>query len=507
VALRLAHGRTGDVIAGLSVAVVAIPQSIAYADLAGMPAVAGLYATALPPLVAAVFASSPYLMTGPVAVTALLTYGALSSRAEPGSTEYVTLGLALALIVGVVRIGLGLLRAGWVAYLMSQPVLLGFVPAAALLIASSQTAKALGVEDSPDYDNQVFQAAWAVGHPGHWQAAPLVVALLTVGVIVFGRRIHPLFPGVLLAAVVATALGAAGAYSGPSVDHIPAGLPPFTGDDLPWSELPSLTAASAVIALVGFTEAASISRRFAAEDRSRWDADREFVSQGAANVAAAFSGGFPCGGSFSRSAVARLSGATTRLAGAITGLTVLVFLPFAQVLEPMPLATLAGIVISAVFSLLRFRAMWSLWRISTPQALIAWGTFAATLLLAPRIDIAVLIGIGGSLGVFVARALRLDVDVALDGELLTLTPRGVLWFGTAQRLDVAVADALAAHPWITRVDIDLYGIGRIDTTGALVLRSVLEHAREAGLTVQLKRVPPQSAALTARILDAGDELD
>ncbi|HVE27726.1 MAG TPA: SulP family inorganic anion transporter [Sporichthya sp.] len=509
--MRLPQGFTGDLVAGLSVAVVAIPQSLAYADLAGMPAVSGLYATALPPLVAALFASSPYLMTGPVAVTALLTYGALSSRADPGSPEYMRLGLALALIVGVVRIALGLLRAGWVAYLMSHPVLLGFVPAAALLIATSQTPKGFGVEDAPDYDNQVFSAVWALGHPGHWQAAPMIVAGLTVAVIVLGRRIHVLFPGVLISAVAATAIAAAGGYSGTQIDDIPAGLPPITVDDLPWSDVPSLALAGLVIALVGFTEAASISRRFAAQDRTRWDADREFVSQGAANVAAAFSGGFPCGGSFSRSAVARVSGARTRLAGAITGITVLLFLPFAHILEPMPEATLAGIVISAVFGLLRFRAMWALWRISVPQAVIAWGTFAATLLLAPRIDIAVLIGIGGSLAVFLARALRLDVDVSVletsQGTLLTLTPRGILWFGTAQRLDVAVSDALEAHPGMWRVEFDLSGLGRIDTTGALVLRSALAHARAIGLEAEITRVPPQSAALTARILAAGDELD
>src|SRR5262249_38707169 len=158
----------------------------------------------------------------------------------------------------------------------------------------------------------------ALGHPGHWHAAPVAVALLTIVVIVGGRRINVLFPGVLLTALVATTVSAADGYSGPTVHQIPAGLPPFSGDDLPWSDLPSLIVPGLVIALVGFTEAASISRRFAAEDHTRWDADREFASQGAANVTAALTGGFPCGGSFSRSAVARLSGAQTRLAGAIT---------------------------------------------------------------------------------------------------------------------------------------------------------------------------------------------
>lgn len=494
--------RAGDVLAGLSVAVVAVPQSLAYADLAGMPAVTGLYCTALPPLVAALFASSPYLQTGPVAVTALLTYGALSTRAEPGSAEYVTLGLGLALMVGLIRLALGMFRAGWIAYLMSQPVLLGFVPAAAIIIATSQMTKAVGVGDAPDYENQVFQAAWAIGHPGHWQAESVVVSIATVAVIIGGRRWHPLFPGVLLAAVVATVISASGGYPGPSVDTIPSGLPPVTVDELPWSDLGSLLLPGLVIALVGFTEAASISRRFAAEDRSRWSADREFVSQGAANVTAALTGGFPCGGSFSRSAVARLSGARTRLSGAVTGLAVLAFLPFAFLLEPLPLACLAGIVISAVFSLLRFRAMWALWRISLPQALIAWGTFVATLLLAPRIDVAVLIGVGASLAVFIWRALSLDVDIKVDGEQLTLVPRGVLWFGTAQRLATAMLDVLPEQPEVRAVQIDLSRLGRVDTTGALVLSGMLQQAREAGLSASVVNVPPQSQDLTTRILNS-----
>ena len=497
---------TGDVLAGLSVAVVVIPQSLAYADLAGMPPFHGLYAAALPPLVAAIFASSPYLMTGPVAVTALLTYGALANMATPGSPEYVTLGAALALLVGLVRIGLGLARAGWVAYLMSQPVLLGFVPAAALLIAASQTRQALGVEDAPDYDSQVSQAAWALGHPSHWAGSSLLIAAGTVAVIVMGRWWQTLFPGVLLCAIVATVASATLDYDGGTVDHIPAGPPPFTLDDLPWDRMWELAVPAVVIALVGFTEAAAISRRFAAEDRTRWNADREFVGQGAANVTAAFSGGFPCGGSFTRSSIARLSGARTRLAGAISGAAVLLFLPFAGLLEPLPLAVLAGIVISSVFGLLRFRALWALWRVSWVQACVAWGTFAATLLLAPRIDLAVLAGIGASLVVFIGRALRLDIEQAVDGSCLRLTPRGMLWFGTAQRLSAALYDALPQHPEVSAVEIDLSHIGRVDITGALVLSTMLAQARDAGLTADVVNIPPRSRALTNRVLDCEELL-
>ena len=493
---------SSDRVAGVTVALVGIPQSLAYANLAGMPPIAGLYAGAIPPLVAAFFASSPYLQTGPVAVTALLTFGALSAHATPGSAEYATLGLGLALIVGLVRIALGLLRAGWLAYLMSHPMLLGFVPAAALLIVASQAPSALGVQQAAPYDNEVLSALWALGHLDYWTGAALVAAVLTIVVVLVGRRWHRLFPGVLICAVTATVVSATGGYDGPTIGELPAGFPSLTVGDLPWSQLPGLILSGVVIALVGFSESASISRRFAAEDRTRWSAEREFVSQGAANVAAACTGGMPCGGSFSRSSLARASGARTRMAGGITGLTVLAFLPFAGIIEPLPVAVLGAVVITAVLGLLRFRPLFALWRLSVPQALVAWTTFLATLAAAPRIDLAVLAGVGMSIAVFLSRSRQLDVDVVHAGSRLLIVPRGSLWFGTAQRLDATLLDAVAAYPTATSLEIDLSRLGRIDTTGALVLRSLLDHAREAVLEAELSNIPPQSQALTARILAA-----
>ncbi|MFF5992388.1 SulP family inorganic anion transporter [Prauserella flavalba] len=488
-----------DAVAGVSVAMVGIPQSLAYAELAGMPPVAGLYAGALPPVLAAIFASSPYLQTGPVAITALLTFSTLSTVATPASPEYVGLGLALAFVIGVVRVLLGVLRAGWLAYLMSQPMLLGFVPAAAVLIAASQVPKALGV-NPPEEGNEIVAAVTSLADPGAWSLAALAVTALTALVIVGGRRLHTLFPGVLVAAALGVAVSAAGLYPGAVVQSVPSGLLPFTLDDIPWDRVPSLILPGVIIALIGFTEAASIARRFAAEDGGRWNSNREFVGQGVANLAAAAVGGMPCGGSFSRSSVNRMSGARTRWSGAFTGLTVLAFLPFAAVLEPLPLAVLGAIVIVAVTGLLKFRPLVRLWRVSRPQAMIAWATFLATLLLAPRLDLAVLLGVGLSLAVFLWRLLQLEVDVtAHDGEL-TLAPRGVLWFGTAQRLDSLLHDLLATHPDTVRLVLDLTRLGRIDTTGALVLRSILEQARGARLETEVRGVPPQSRQLTDRVL-------
>jgi SulP family sulfate permease len=486
-----------DLVAGLSVAVVAIPQALAYADVAGMPPVHGLYATALPPLAAALFASSPYLQTGPVAITSLLTFGALSAQVSPGSDHYVQLGLALALVVGVSRIALGALRAGIVAYLMSQPMLLGFVPAAALIIVGSQLPNALGSaapEGSP-----LEQSAWSLMHPGDWEPAAIAVSLAVLLLVIGGRRLHALFPGVLWAAALGIVATVLLDYPGETVSEIPTTLPPVSAD-LPWGELPGLVVPGAVIALVGFSEAAAISRRFASEDRAPWNPDREFVSQGVANVAAAFTGGLPCGGSFSRSSVSRMSGARTRLSGAVTGIAVLLFLPFASIMEPLPTAVLGSIVIAAVIPLVRLSPVLALWRLSPPQFVVAAATFAATLALSPRIQDGVLIGVGLSLLVFLWRMLHLEVEITVDGEELRIRPRGVLWFATAQKLEDALVSALAQEPHVQQLRVDLSGVSRVDTTSALAIRALLAHARSGGLDAEIDNAPLSSHALREALL-------
>ena len=285
--------RPGDVLAGISVALVLIPQSLAYADIAGMPPVRGLYAAALVPIAAALFASSPYLQTGPVAITALLTFGALSSIADEGTANYIGLALLLAVVVGVVRILIGLFRWGVIAYLLSQPMLMGFVPAAAILIVAVQIPAALGVAE--DGDGVLSDAASALTDLGAWSVEAILMAAAVLGLILYGRRIHRLFPAVLIAVIGGIVFSETSGYTGPTVGEIPSGLPPISVD-LPWGQLHELLLAGVVIALVGFVEAASIARTYATEERRAWSSDREFVSQGVANVVSGFSGGFPVGG-------------------------------------------------------------------------------------------------------------------------------------------------------------------------------------------------------------------
>lgn len=482
-----------DVLAGVSVALILIPQSMAYAELAGLPPHHGLYAATLPLIAAAFYASSPYLQTGPVALTGLLTFGALVPMAPVGTAEYAALAALLALVVGVARILVGLLKAGWVVYLMSHSMMIGFLSAAAILILSSQLPGALG---SPaPVDAGVLQRAWsAVAHPESWEWAAVGLSVFTVVTVRVAASIHPLVPGVLIAAGFGLAFSAVTGYEGTTVGTIPSGLPPFTLD-LPWSRLPSLLLPGLVISIIGFAEGVSISRVFASEERQHWYADREFISKGIANVVAAFSAGLPVGGSLSRTSVNRLAGAKSRWSGLVTGVTVLCFLPVAPVMSQLPRAVLSGIVIAAILDLVKPRQVLHLWTLSRPQALIGWTTFVATLALSPNIDRAVLIGIALSAGVHLWRELSPHVTAEREGDTLIVEPAGVLWFASAPTMEDKLFDRLADEPDVDKVIIRCTGLGRIDLTGAYVFHETLEHAERAGLEMTIEDVPEHAVAL------------
>ena len=487
----------GDVVAGISVALVLIPQSLAYASLAGVPAHLGLYASILPPIAAALFASSPYLQTGPTAMTSLLTLGSLSVIAPIGSDEYVALAVLLAFVVGIARLAIGLVRAGVVAHFLSQPVMLGFTTGAGLLIVGSQLPTALGV--NAPVDDVLGSALWSVGHPAVWQPAALALSVLTILLVLGGRRLHPLFPGVLVAVLVGIAYSRVAGYQGPMIGEVPRGLPHLPGA-LPWSRLAGLLVPGGVIALVGFAEPASIARTLAAQDRRPWDPNREFVSQGVANLVAGLSGGFPVGASFSRSFANQLAGARTRWSGAITGLVVLLFLPLAGILQSLPRAVLSAIVITSVLKLVQLGPLARLYRYTRFQAYVAWATFGLTLALAPRVDYAVVAGVGMAVGLHLWRELRVQVRTRFSDGTLHLEPIGVLFFASAPDLDETLIRELALHPDADRLILDLEQLGRVDYTGAVALKTVAEHAATAGLTVEFVGIPPQARSLLTRVL-------
>ena len=486
-----------DVMAGLSVALLIIPQSMAYAELAGLPSVHGLYASALPLLAAGLFASCPYLQTGPVALTALLTHGALVTIAAPGSPAYTGAAALLALIVGVARLAIAALHAGKATYLMSQPVVRGFTSGAAILILLSQFPSTLGMAAVGE-SGLVGNTLRMLGSPASWNLAALALTVLTVAITLLARRIHPLFPGALVAVLGGVLFSALAGYRGPIVGDIPGSLPPVSLG-LPWGLLPALVVPGVVIALVGFAETTAIARSFATLDRARWSPDREFLAQGAANVVSGVCGGMAVDGSLSRSSLNHLSGAGTRWSGAITGLAVLVFLPFAGVLSALPKAVLAGIVIAAVGGLVKPRMLVNVWALSRIQALVVWFTLALCLLLAPRIEQALLLGILLSLAIHVWRERRAGFDSWMEGDVLHLEVTGILWFASAPRLEEALVSRLTDAGGVSEIVIHLDGLGRIDLTGALILKRVVEETGALGVPASLKGVPPQARELIDNI--------
>ncbi len=489
----------GDVLAGCSVALLLIPQSLAYAQIAGMPPVTGLFASALPLIVFAPFASSPYLQTGPVTLTSLLTFATLHGAGfASGNSDYLAMGGLLAVLVGVFRLLLGLLRAGWVAYLIVQPVLLGFTSAAAMLILFSQLPRALGNSGTVPGGSTVGDALWSLSNPGSWHGSALFLSIVTVVVMIGGKRIHRLFPGVAIAVVIGLAYSALAPDPGLIVGD-PIGLPegfPAISLDLPWDSIGTVAVGALIIALVGFAEPAAIARVFAAEDDTPWDANRELVSQGLANITAGLSGAFPVGGSFSRSSVNRMAGARSRWSGGVTGLVVLAFLPFAGVLDPLPQAVLGAVVIAAVLGLLNLRQLIGLYRKSRIDAALGWSTWAATLSLAPNIHWGVLIGLAATVAGQLLRPIRVD-PTAGESESISrpdeqrILVDGLLWLGSHSQFERRLTDVVTEHPG-RRMVVDLGPSTATDPRldelvarlraraeadgGSLVLARGLEHA-------------------------------
>ncbi len=476
-----------DLVAGVSVAVVLIPQAMAYAELAGLPPQVGLFAAALPPLLAAPFVSSPYLQTGPVALTGLLTFGALEGRAETFSTEYVELAVLLALLVGVFRLVLGVMRLGNVAYLLSSPVLIGFTTGAAILIVASQLPQALGV--SLTGDGVIIRAADTLAAPNDWRPAALLFAAATAALMLGGRRLHQLFPGVLVAVLGGIIASAVTDYSGQTIGELPGGFVRLH-TVFPWASAIGLVPAAATIALIGFAEPSSIARSFATQDRQRWDANQEMIGQGVANIASAFSGGLPVGGSFSRSALSRMAGARTAWTGATAGFIVLLALPFAPLAEPLPRAVLASIVITSVVKLIDIRSVAQLFKASVPQGVVALGTLVATLAFSPHVERGVFVGVGLAIGVHLYRELNVVTYEQIDGSTLTISPQGVLWFATVPKIERICRSNIADDPNIDAIVLDLSGVGRLDYTGAATLRQSITTFTNAGISVQLINIPP-----------------
>lgn len=486
----------GESAAALTVAMVVIPQSVAYAGLAGMPLVTGLYAALLPMLVAVMFGQSTRLSVGPSALSAVLIGASLNGLAAPGSPEWVLLAVWLALLSGLLQLAVGLTRGAWVLNLISSPVLTGFTQAAALLIIASQLPALWGHKGSLT----VLLQTWP-------QAESLAYGLGSLALLELGKRTVPRLPMVLVVLAVSAVLSALTGYAqrGAVVGQLPAGLPAFFWPGaLPIEQLLTLLVPALVLTLVSSLETASSAKIENQREGRRWDADQDLIGQGLAKVTAAFCGAFAPSTSFSRSAITMYAGARTAWATVITAAMVLLVLLFLlPALYHVPTAVLAAIVIAAVLGLLKPRAVLQLWRLHRVEGAICLITFGVTLVSAPAIYWGVLVGVVLALGHFLYHRLHpriIEVGLHPDGSLrdrdlwklpplapntLALRMDNAMDFAAASDLERRVMEGLAAGPQTRHVCLFAQPINRIDATGVEVFGQLRRQLTAQDITLHL----------------------
>ena len=499
-----------DILAGTTVALVLVPQSMAYAQLAGLPPYYGLYASCLPVAIAAFFGSSRQLATGPVAVVSLLTASAIEPIAASGGEGYFIYAVMLAFMVGMVQLILGVVRLGMMVDFLSHPVVTGFTSAAAIIIATSQLNKIFGVEvDRAEYH---YQVVWATLKAG-WENPHLSTLLIAIGslaLMVAVKRYLPKLPNVLIAVIIATLFSWLFDYEangGRVVGNIPQGLPSFEVPTLSWAMIQQMTGVALAIALIGFMEAISIAKAMAVKTRQRLDADQELIGQGLSNITSSLFQGYAVSGSFSRSAVNIESGAVTGFSSIVTailiGFTLLFLTPL---LYHLPQATLAAVIILAVAPLVRFKSFKNIWRIQYQDGFVAIVTFVLTLLFAPHLENGILIGVLLSLGLYVYRTMRPEIYLFgrhSDGSLkdaakyiLKVCPQiaivrfgGPLFFANTGYFHDKVLERVSNQPELRFIIVDAVAMNEIDATGQEMLYELARTLVEQNIEFLFARPP------------------
>jgi SulP family sulfate permease len=502
-----------DIIAGVTVALVLIPQSMAYAQLAGLPPHYGLYASFLPPMVAAFFGSSRQLATGPVAVVSLMTASALQPLAAMGSEGFLAYAVLLAILVGVFQFALGMLRLGILIDFLSHPVVVGFTNAGALIIATSQLGKLFGV--SAEKAEHHYETVWntILAAIDHSHSATIIMAVLAFGIMIILKKYAPRVPAVLVAVVVTTVLSIYSDFElqqGKVVGTIPVGLPGFEFPDFSFEVVGQLMSSAITISLIGFMEAISIAKAMAAKTRQRLDANQELVGQGLGNIVSGLFSGYPVSGSFSRSAVNINAGAMTGFSSIITGLVVgITLLWLTPLLYSLPQATLAAVIIMAVINLIKIEPIIHAWKVQPHDGIVAVITFALTLLWAPHLDKGIMAGIGLSLILYLFRSMRPRFAVLSrykDGTMRDITVYkelktsdkislvrfdGSLYFANAGYFETKVIELVARNPKVKFLIIDGQGVNEIDATGEEVMRHLHQRLKTAGIQMLTARMKKQ----------------
>lgn len=520
-----AYGRdqaTSDLVAAVIVTVMLIPQSLAYALLAGLPAQVGLYASILPLVIYAVFGTSRTLAVGPVAVASLMTATALSPIAEAGSSAYIAGAVLLAVMSGVMLTLMGVFRLGFLANFLSHPVISGFITASGLVIAASQLKHILGVQASGHNLIEIVHSI--MGAVGETNVYTLAIGVAAWAFLLLSRKhAKPFFKALgakprlaeILAktapilAVVATTLVAwvfnLDEKGVRLVGEVPSGLPAFTLPPLDTGLWSQLAVSALLISVVGFVESVSVGQTLAAKRRQRIDPDQELIGLGTANLGAGFSGGMPVTGGFSRSVVNFDAGAETPAAGAYTAVGIaLATLFLTPAIAYLPQATLAATIIVAVTTLIDLPALGRTFRYSRTD----FGAMLATIVLTlgHSVEAGIIAGVALSIGLFLYRTSRphsavvgrvpgtehfrnvLRHDVELCPKVTFLRVDESLYFANARFLEETVMDLVSEERELTDLVLVCPAVNLIDASALESLEAINERLHDAGVRLHLSEV-------------------
>ncbi len=512
----------GDGVAALIVTIMLIPQSLAYAMLAGLPPEVGLYASVAPLLLYAVFGTSRVLAVGPVAVVSLMTAAAIGEHAAAGTPAYWAVAITLAFLSGLLLLAMGLLRLGFLANFLSHPVISGFISASGILIAASQLKTLMGVKAE---GHNFVELSLSLGtQAGQVHGLTLLIGALTVAFLFWVRSgLKPLLQRLGMAprtadmvaktgpvvAIAVTTLLAWGldwpAQGVKIVGAVPQGLPPFT---LPLWDLglwQQLLVPALLISVVGFVESVSVGQTLAAKRRQRIEPDQELVALGASNLSAAFTGGFPVTGGFARSVVNFDAGAQTPAAGVFTAVGItLASLFLTPALYYLPQATLAATIVVAVLSLVDFSVLRKTWGYAKPDFLAVAATLVATL--AVGVETGLVVGVALSLAFYLYRTSRPHMAevgrvagtehfrnvqrhaVVVSPRVLGLRVDESLYFANSRALEDRINDAVASRPELAHVVLQCSAINDIDASALESLEAIDLRLRGAGLRLHLSEV-------------------
>ncbi len=524
-----------DFIVGVTVALLLIPQSMAYAELAGMPAHYGLYASFIPVILAAAFGHLPQIASGPTALTAIVTASVLMPfvtglSGQAYEDKYVQLGILLALVVGVVRILLGMLKMATIVNFISHPVIIGFTNAGALVICLSQTGKLLGIQGPSErnigFGGFIADLGSTFSNVGNINFMTLAFGLGSILLLLAFKKFAPKLPGALLVVfisiILSITLGYNDTFASPVIGNIPSGLPEldinwnFQGaeNQSMWATALKMIPAAFVVTLIGFMEVLAISKAISMKTRQPMDLNQELNAQGIAAVGGFFCQAYPTSASFSRSAMNMEYGGKTGMANIFAGLGVLVVLLFfTDYLSALPKSTLSALIVMSVINLVNFNPISLAWKANKSDGIAALISMVFTLLFAPQIIYGIVIGALVALGMYMYRTMKPDVKIygidstntdevdnqlAQSKHIVALRFRGSLFFASMEFFEERVLEAIAYKPEATHIIVVADGINRIDASGEWGLRQLMGTLKENNFTLVFAGLPERSKSTLER---------